>query len=97
MNVRILPGAREDLAEGFAFYEDQEAGVGSYFLESVLADIDSLQILGGTHRKVYGFHRMLAARFPHAIHNSSDAEGVLVRAVLDSRRDPKWIGRRLRR
>ena len=44
MTLRILPSAREDMAEGFAFYEQQGEGLGSYYLETLFSDIDSLRL-----------------------------------------------------
>ena len=44
MMIVILPSAREDLAEGSAFYEHQGQGLGTYFLESLFSDIDSLKL-----------------------------------------------------
>ena len=38
MNIRILDVAEEDLLAGVEFYERQETGVGSYFLESLYSD-----------------------------------------------------------
>ena len=35
MKIVILPSARDDLADGFDFYERQRAGLGDYFLESL--------------------------------------------------------------
>lgn len=49
MKVRILESARRDLRCGHNFYERQEAGVGEYFLNSLIADIDSLALYGGIH------------------------------------------------
>lgn len=49
MKVRIRPSAENDLADGFAFYERQDAGLGNYFLDALFADIDSLAIYGGIH------------------------------------------------
>ena len=95
MKIVILPSARDDLAEGLGFYEKQEDGLGGYFLESLLSDIDSLRLYAGIHRKVFGFHRLLSSRFPYAIYYSMDPETLLVRAVLDCRRDPKWVRRKL--
>lgn len=43
MNIRILDEAQQDLIDGFQFYERKEAGLGGYFLDSLFADIDSLQ------------------------------------------------------
>jgi len=54
--VRILTSALNDLAKGREFYEKQAEGIGSYFFDSVFADIDSLSLFGGIHRKVSGFH-----------------------------------------
>jgi hypothetical protein len=96
MNVSILPAALDDLAEGFSFYENQGENLGNYFLDSLFSDIDSLKIYGGIHRQVFGFHRALSKRFPFAIYYETKAEHVFVRAVLDCRRDPKWIRQKLK-
>ena len=96
MRVEVLDQAVEDLIEGFHFYEDQQAGLGSYFLNSLYADIESLQLYGGIHRQAYKtFHRMLSNRFPFAVFYTVRDETVFVRAVLDCRRDPAWIRERL--
>ncbi len=95
MQVTILPSAREDLAKGFAFYDRQEEGLGSYFLESLFSDIDSLQLYGGIHVKVFGSYRLLSKRFPYAVYYSLEGKTVIVEAVLDCRRDPAWIRNRL--
>jgi hypothetical protein len=44
MTIVILPSAKADLAAGFAFFDEQQAGLGIYFLESLFSDIDSLKI-----------------------------------------------------
>jgi plasmid stabilization system protein ParE len=97
MKVRILESARKDLRAGYNFYERQENGVGEYFLDSLFADIDSLTLYGGIHPLKYGFHWMLASRFPYAIYYRLEKEVVVVRAVLDCRRDPTWTAKRLNR
>lgn len=38
MKLAILPSARDDLASGFRFYEAQEQGLGSYFLERLASE-----------------------------------------------------------
>ena len=47
MRIEILPEAQNDLIDGFRFYEHQAAGLGSYFRESILRDVDALAIHGG--------------------------------------------------
>ncbi|HTG44616.1 MAG TPA: type II toxin-antitoxin system RelE/ParE family toxin [Verrucomicrobiae bacterium] len=97
MTLNILPSTQEDLAAGFAFYEQQQSGVGRYFLESLISDIDSLAVTAGVHRKVFGFHRLLAKAFPYAIYYTFDQGTVEIRAVLDCRRNPSAIRQSLQR
>lgn len=69
MRVQITRSAETDLLEGYAFYEQQQAGIGDYFLDSLFADIDALALFGGIHPKPDGrLHRTLAKRFPFAIY-----------------------------
>ena len=44
MNLVILPSASDDLAEGTAFYERKQPGLGIYFFESLCSDIESLKL-----------------------------------------------------
>jgi hypothetical protein len=89
MRVRILTSALNDLAVGRAFYDEQAEGLGSYFFDSVFSDIDSLSLYGGAHRKVLGYHRLLASRFPFAVYYKLERDGsVTVWRVLDCRRNP---------
>jgi hypothetical protein len=46
MKTRILSPAEKDLVEGYRFYESQSPGLGSYFLDSLYSDIDSLAYFG---------------------------------------------------
>lgn len=96
MRIEILEEALEDLDRGFHFYEGQEAGLGSYFLDQLFRDIDSLLHCAGIHPLVFSYHRSLAKRFPFAIYCSVEGEVVHVRAVLDCRRNPVWIRKRLK-
>ena len=68
MTLRILSLAEADLLNGFRFYERQSSGVGLYFLESLNSDIESLRLFAGSHRKVFGYHRVLSKRFPFAVY-----------------------------
>lgn len=96
MRIEILDEAQEDLVQGFHFYEGREAGLGSYFLDCVFSDIDSLQVYAGIHQAVYGYHRCLSKRFPFAIYDSVEGNVARVYAVVDCRRNPLWIRKRLR-
>ncbi len=48
MRVELRIEAREDLAEGAEFYDRQRPGLGDYFIESILADLEAIQSLGST-------------------------------------------------
>ena len=94
-DVIILDEAADDLGDGIAFYDAQEQGIGRYFFDSVVADIDSLLLYAGIHNVRLGYHRMLASRFPFAIYYEIVGEVARVVAVLDMRRDPAWIRKEL--
>lgn len=96
--VRITRPAETDLLEDYVFYEQQQAGIGDYFLDSLYADIDALALYAGIHPKLDGrLHRTLAARFPFAIYYGLDGEIATVVAVLDCRQNPDSIVQRLGR
>ena len=97
MRIQILPEAQDDLIAGFRFYERQAQGLGSYFRESLLDDVDSLATQGGIHAKVFGYHRSLSKRFPFAIYYRVEKNMIRVRAILDCRKNPSWIRHRVRR
>jgi hypothetical protein len=92
MKVRILNAAEEDLEEG---YESQLRGLGSYFLDSLYSDIDSLAYFAGIHQVVFGYRRQLSKRFPFAVYYRMIDDVVVVFAVLDCRRNPSCIRERL--
>lgn len=96
MRIEILDEAQEDLIEGFHFYEDREIGLGPYFLDCLFSDIDSLLLYAGIHQVIYGYHRCLSKRLPFAIYYGVEGELIRVYAVLDCRKNPSWIRRRLK-
>ncbi len=95
MKVQILDEARQDLVDGFRFYESQSEDLGDYFLDSLFSDIDSLQLYAGIHAVYFGCHRLLSKRFPFAVYYRVENETARVYAVLDCRRNPDWIQARL--
>jgi len=97
MTVKILREARDDLIDGFCFYEKQEQGLGDYFLTNLESDIESLALLGDIHAKSHKkFHRSISKRFPFAIYYGISERTVLVRAVIDCRKKPSWIREKIR-
>ena len=95
MRIKILSIVEVDLEEGYRFYESQADGLGTYFLDTLYSDIDSLAYFAGIHRVVLGYYRLLSKRFPFAVYYRVVDDVVLVYAVLDCRRNPSWIRAKL--
>ena len=96
--IRLLDAATQDLMDGFNFYEQQESGLGGYFLDSLFSDIDSLLIHAGIHPTYFQlYYRMLSKRFPFAVYYRIDGNDVLVYAILDCRKNPAWTRRCMKR
>ncbi len=96
IQVKISEGALQDLNDGFLFYEAQERGLGDYFAACLRADIEGLRVYGGIHRVVYrDYHRLLSRVFPYGVFYTMHGDDVVVWAVVDLRRDPEWIRRKL--
>lgn len=97
--VVVLDVAANDLAQGVDFYERQHVGLGAYFFDSLIADIESLELSAGVHAIRLGLHRMLSRRFPFAIYYNLQNSRAEVVAVLDMRSNPAWareqLGKRL--
>jgi len=96
MKIRILESAKQDLLDGYSFYEKQGEGLGEYFINTLFSDIESLRLYAGVHQVIFGFHRLLSKRFPYAIYYKIEGDEVIVYAVLDCRRDPKKTEKRLK-
>ncbi|MGQ0657932.1 MAG: type II toxin-antitoxin system RelE/ParE family toxin [Chromatiales bacterium] len=96
MKIQILASASQDLIDGYRFYEKQAEGLGSYFLDTLFSDIDSLVINAGIHPVHFGkYHRLLSKRFPFAVYYRIEDQTARVYAVLDCRRNPAWIRKKL--
>ena len=89
--IFILKEVVDDLNSGKDFYDLKEAGVGDYFWDCMVADIESLILYAGIHPKTFDVYRMLAKRFPFAIYYEILRKNVYIIAVLPIRRDPFWI------
>jgi len=96
MTIRILDLARDDLINGYRFYEQQSPGLGSYFLDNLYNDIESLRYTGGAHLIIHQhYQRALSKRSPWAIYYTMSNDALLIHAVTDCRRDPDWIKKHL--
>ena len=90
-NIIALEEVATDIKIAELFYEKQNKGLGGYFKDSIISDIESLWLYGGIHRKVFGLYRLLSKRFPYGIYYEVSQDTVIVVAVLDLRQNPKNI------
>ena len=88
MKIQILDEAQADLREGAQFYEQQNAGMGTYFLDTLISDIESLILYTGVHIKLNGYHRLLSKTFPYAVYYQTNEDIIKIYAILDCRRNP---------
>ncbi len=94
MKIRILEAARLDLVNGYRFYEQREPGLGSYFLDSLYADIESLALYAGVHPPaIRDARRLLSRRFPYAVYYRLQGDLVTVVGVFHGRRSPGVVTR----
>lgn len=94
-DVFVLKEAVDDLNDGKAFYDCQESGVGEYFWDCLIADIESLILYAGIHSRKFGLYRMYAKRFPYSIYYELTNNRAYVVAILPMRRDPAWISKKI--
>ncbi len=98
MTVHLRHTAQQDILEAARFYEKQEGGLGDRVTDFLEAKVKQLGSTAGIHPAQGRFHRAVVdGDFPYyVIYYTLELDGVHVRAVLDHRRDPKQIRRRLR-
>ena len=94
MNIKDIIALEEvskDIKIAEEFYEKQNQGLGGYFRDSIISDIESLWLYGGIHIKFFSLYRLLSKRFPYGIYYEIRDEVVIVVAVLDLIQNPKNI------
>lgn len=96
MKIQILDIAMRDIQIGQQFYEQQQEGLGDYFLDSLFSDIDALLLHGGIHQQFFDYFRALSKRFPYAIYYRISEQNIFIWRVLDYRQKPSRITKALR-
>ena len=59
------------------------------------ADIESLHIYAGIHIVISDYFRLLAKRFPFAIYYKIENKIIYIYAILDCRKNPNTLTKRL--
>jgi len=85
-------GVEHDVESAFDWYESEEAGLGSEFLEQLRATYQRIvENPFGYQQQRAGIRRALTRQFPYAVYFSLEDDSIVVLAVLHSARDPaEW-------
>jgi plasmid stabilization system protein ParE len=97
LKIRLLDEAERDLDAGSDFYESCDRGLGAYFVDCLLSDIESLKIFAGVDAKRFRFHRMVSKRFPYSIYHDVVGDRVDIYGVFGDRQRPEIIENALKR
>jgi plasmid stabilization system protein ParE len=94
MAVKLVLAAEseQDIAEGYAWYENERTGLGEEFLSCVEACLDSICRTPKIHAIIHeNYRRGLVRRFPYGIFYEYSEDTVTVYAIFHTARDPdKW-------
>jgi len=93
-DVRLTKDAIKDLDKAAQFYEGIESGLGTYFFNAILNDLEALEFFGGLHQQRFGYYAYPAKRFPFFIYYDLTDSIVDVVAILDTRENPASTGRK---
>lgn len=95
MKIALLPPARQELDEAFAWYETQVVGLGHGFLQefnSAARLISSFPML--YQQLAPGLRRCLLNRFPYGLIYGVNGDTIVIVAVAHLRQRPNyWQGR----
>jgi plasmid stabilization system protein ParE len=93
---RLLPEARDDLSDAYAWYEKQRPDLGDELFASIEACLERVVQMPTMHEFVHkDYRRALVRRFPYAVYYKSAGEEVVVYAVYHTARRPSRWRKRL--
>jgi plasmid stabilization system protein ParE len=91
----VLPEAEADILSAGRWYEIQQPGLGTTFIEALSSSMDTIRAAPRRSVRVHGrIRRALLSRFPYGVFFIEDEETVRVIAVLHVARDPGTWRRR---
>jgi toxin ParE1/3/4 len=91
-SIKFIPESADELQDSALWYEDQKRGLGSNFMLSIEATLDSIQ------RNPFLFpivrnqtRRAVVKRFPYSVFYQIDHDVIIVLAVFHMSRDPEIL------
>lgn len=87
-DILVSKEAIFDLNRGRDFFEAVEEGLGDYFYDCMILDVESLKFFGGIHYKEFGFYKMSSKKFSHFIYYDIKDDLIYILAILSMRKNP---------
>jgi plasmid stabilization system protein ParE len=85
----LIDEAEQDVADAYAWYEEQRPGLGDDCLAAIRAATKRVQAEPHVHLRVQGeIQRLLVERFPYSVLYREESDRVVVIAVFHAKRDP---------
>ncbi len=93
--IRLLPEARDEFDAAVDWYEQQQPGLGTAFLDRVRDEFARIAANPQLHSIVYqDVRKAVVQKFPYVVLYKEEAGEVVVIAVFHTARDPAiWQGR----
>ena len=92
----INPGAEDDIADAYRWYEARARGLGSRLLGELDATFERIVAHPHSYSEVEaGIRKSLVHTFPYLVFYTVDERSVFVLAVIHAAQDPAYISERL--
>lgn len=98
MNYELIirPEAESDIDDSFNWYEDQNEGLGKYFLLNVEAALFAIDRNPNAFQVIHGqIRRAMLRRFPHSIFFFVTENRIVVTACIHHKRRPQISNERI--
>lgn len=85
----IKPSAEEDITDAFLWYQQQQVGLGVFFVNEIDKALDLITVFPNAFEVRYEKVRIVFTdRFPFGVHYIFEKERIFVLAVLHTSSDP---------
>lgn len=92
MNILYTNRAKFEIEVAFDWYENQKEGLGIEFINKIEQSLETIKEFPESSQIIYKtFRRLIIKRFPFSVFYTIEAEGIIIHAVFDNRRDPKKL------
>src|SRR5205085_12594162 len=92
VDIHLLSRAEKNITDAFIYYEEESAGLGEAFLETLEGILENISQFPMMYPKVHtDVRRALILPFPYAVFFIYDQGEAIILNVLSTTRDPTYI------